>query len=271
MKKILLATTILCATAGFAAADVAFSGVSAAAGIGSDVGGDWATYSQFTVGVKASGETDSGLTFSASTSMTAGTSFGRGGDLGDGFDTAESGAFGDATIAIGGDFGTITFSDDNVDFHDDTNTGDIGWAGTFGAISAGVVTDVDTGEYSVSLGYSANGLALAAATDSYDLYSASVGYTVGAITGTVSTSESEVTVVELAYSAEPITASVSVGDDDTYDVALTYSANGLTLGVETDEAEYTKVTGSYDLGGGLSLEAGADSDDSAYLGAKMAF
>jgi hypothetical protein len=38
-----------------------------------------------------------------------------------------------------------------------------------------------------------------------------------------------------------------------------------------DDSDYTRVTGSYDLGGGLSIVAGANSNDDVYAGAAMKF
>ncbi len=271
MKKILLATTVLGLSAGYAAADVSWS-ASAAAGIASDQGGDYAPYSFMKIGVKGSAETDGGITFSASTDMTRGEKFNTGGDLGDGFES-KSGSFGMPTISVGGAFGTVSFSTDNIDFFDDhwTGEGDVKYVGTFGAINVGVISDIDNGDYSVQLGYSANGIAVALDTDSLNVYNASVAYTMGAITGTLSTDDSEVTKLKLAYAADAISASIKVGDDDSYDLVLGYTANGLTVAAETDDSDYTKVTGSYDLGGGLSIQAGADSDESAYVGAAMKF
>jgi hypothetical protein len=131
MKKILLATTILGLSAGYAAADISWS-ASAGAGLASQVidpdgsatgsSGEFVTYSFMKVGVKGSAETDGGITFSGSMDMTRGTKFNTGGDLGDGFE-AKSGSFGMPTIAIGGAFGTISFSDDNFDFFDDSHAG----------------------------------------------------------------------------------------------------------------------------------------------------
>lgn len=321
MKKILLATTILGLSAGYAAAQVSWS-ASAGAGVASSYGDDFVSYSFMTIGVKGSAETDSGLTFSASTDLTTGTKYATGADLGDDFttygatcsavgSTSTSGAFsgsvtgtadgagnvtgtasglvnitpntyclganeaalfGMPTISVAGSFGTVSFSTDNIDFFDDTNGGgDIKYTGTFGAITAGVISDIDSGDYSVQLGYSANGLAVSVDTDSYDIYNASVAYTMGAITGTLSTDESEAVYLKLAYAADAISASVKVGDDETYDLALGYTANGITVAAEADEDDYIKVTGSYDLGAGLSLQAGADSDENAYLGAAMKF
>lgn len=285
MKKILLATTILGMSAGVAAADISWS-ASAAAGLASNYGDDYATYSMMKVGIKGSAETDSGLTFSATTDMKIGRSFDRAGDLGDdGFDD-EDATFGMPTISIGGAFGTISFADDDMDLHDDeASGGDVKYVGTFGAVTAGVIYDVDNNVGSAQLSYSANGLAVSADytndpvhgyDSSWEIINASAAYTMGSLTGTLSTRYSEhddeqVTKLKLAYSADAISASIKVGDDDSYDLSVGYTANGLSVTAETDEDELTTVYGSYDLGGGLSIEAGADSDESAYVGATMKF
>lgn len=304
MKKILLATTILGLSAGYASAEISWS-ASAAAGIATANGYDandyydaYDVYSSMKIGIKGSGETDGGLTFSAAMDMTTGTTFGRGDDLGDGFEgndtyDDENGSFaGQPTISIGGAFGTISFSQENIDFFDDEHDGDVKYVGTFGAITLGAVADIDDSEYSVQLGYSADGLAVSMDTDSYDFYNASVAYTMGAVTAKVSTTNNDggnagdvINTVKLSYAADAISASISMNDsedssnsytDDDYTVTAGYTANGLTIGVEYSydnyyDVDYTKVTGSYDLGAGLTLEAGADSDESSYLGAAMKF
>jgi len=283
MKKILLATTILGMSAGYASAEIAWS-ASAAAGIASSItssddnynsGGDYQVYSSMKIGVKGSAETDSGLTFSAATDLTIGTTFATGGDLGDGFydnGTDHENNFGMPTLSIGGAFGTVAISLDNFDYFDDTNGGgDVKYTGTFGAVNVGVISNVDNGDLSVQLGYSANGITVSADADNLDNSNLSVAYTMGAITGKLSTTEDEVTTIKLSYAADAISGSIEIDSNDDYTLTAGYTANGLTIGVEADNSDYTKVTGSYDLGGGLSVEAGADSDESAYLGAAMKF
>lgn len=284
MKKILLATTILGMSAGYASAEIAWS-ASAAAGIASDnwddfesdaysSDGDYQVYSSMKIGVKGSAETDSGLTFGAATDFTIGTTFARGDDLGDGFEdkSDDHTPFGMPTISVGGAFGTIAFSLDNFDYFDDTNDGgDVKYTGTFGAVNVGVISNVDNGDLSVQLGYSANGITVSADADNLDNANLSVAYTMGAITGKLSTTEDEFTTIKLSYAADAISGSIEIDSNDDYTLTAGYTANGLTIGVEADNSDYTKVTGSYDLGGGLSVEAGADSDESVYLGAAMKF
>ena len=152
MKKILLATTILAMSAGYAAADITWGG-SAAAGIASNGtanGGDanpdgaldadgvtllsddaFHTYSRVNLAVTFAGTSDSGLTFGATFDTTAGRSYALADD--DGFED-NGGTFGMPTVFIEGSFGKLAFSTNNYDFYDDTNgDGDVEYTGTFGA------------------------------------------------------------------------------------------------------------------------------------------
>ncbi len=272
MKNILLASTILAASAGFAAADApTFSG-SAAAGIASQAGGDMATYSSAELTVTMVGQTDTGLSFGADLSATAGRSY----TLGDGDDFAdESGAFGMPTVWISGTFGKVSISDDNFDFFDDTNSGgDVKYEGTFGGFGVGLITDVDNpSQFSGQATYTLAGIALTANYDTYGLWNASAAYTMGAITATAATDESSNSSVKLAYSANGISASAQYNTSDaSVDVAGGYASGAFAL-----DADYNTVSGnwnataSYDLGNGLSLVAGTNYTGDMMVGAKMVF
>ena len=292
MKKILLATTILGMTAGFASAEIAFTG-SAAAGFAMDGGdtvlaaGPYATtninpYASFKLSIAATGESDSGLTFGASTSVSSGISYAFADD--DGW-AQEDGMVGKPTIFIAGDFGKITVKGDGFkEYKDDNNeTYDIEYTGTFGGLSVGVRTDVHssatkatgddtTGMSSVKLGYEVSGVTLSAAYDENgDIWGISAAKAFGPLTATIATDSSEVSSLKVAYAADAMTASLKVASDDSWEVAAGYTAAGLTIGAATDDADAWKVTAGYDLGGGLSLEAGTNFNDDAFLGAKMAF
>lgn len=95
MKKILLATTVLVGTAGFAAAEVTTTG-SARLGIVND-GTDTLLSSRVRVSFAGSGQTDGGLSFGASV---------RADQSGQG-NTSN----GDSTVFISGGFGKLTFGD----------------------------------------------------------------------------------------------------------------------------------------------------------------
>ena len=290
MKKILLATTLLAGSAGFAAADITWGG-SASAGIASNgtanggftqalvedtltpVHGDDAfeAYSSVNLAVTFSGATDGGLTFGATFDTTAGTSYTLGDE--DGF-ADEGGSFGMPTVWIEGSFGKLAISDDNYDFYDDTNGGgDVEYTGTFGAVSVGLIADVDTNEASAKIGFTSGALAINANSDTYGLSNIDVTYTMGSIAVTAATDESQNSSLKLAYDANGMSASAQFNtSDDSVDLAAGYSANGLSVNADTNTVSNAwTVTASYDLGGGLSVEAGTNYTQDMMLGAKMAF
>ena len=96
MKKILLATTMLAGTAGFAAAEVAISGY-AEMGIYSDVNGDVSFWQDVEVTFAMTGTTDGGLEFGASIDL----------DEGNVAFLNDSGT----TVFISGAFGRLTMGD----------------------------------------------------------------------------------------------------------------------------------------------------------------
>lgn len=255
----------------------------------------WAVYSSFNLAVTASGQTDSGLSFGATFDMTSGTSYDLADD--DGFNV-EGGSFGTPDVFVSGSFGRIDFKRDGFDFADgdasdeyvdvggntDGDAVDVKYAGTFGGFAVGLAADVDSGAMGVSLGYTMGALALGAdyqqnvVAANNDLWNVSVGYTMGAFTATVTAGNEETTTdtnetVKIAYSANGISASAKYNtSDDSIDLAAGYSSGPIAVNVSdnTVSGEWT-VTGSYDLGGGLSLEAGANYSGDAMIGAKMAF
>ena len=314
MKKILLATTILGMSAGYAAADITWGG-SAAAGIASNGtanGGDtqalveetltpvhgddtFETYSSVNLAVTFSGTSDSGLTFGATFDLTAGTSYTLADD--DGF-VDESGAFGMPTVFVEGSFGKLAISDDNYDFYDDAHDGgDAQYTGTFGSFNVGLIANVDNNTASVKLGYTAGNLALSLNADNAvntatndgivngtneAQANISAAYTMGSIviTGAAGTSVGAATEASLkvAYAANGISASAKFKTDDdsttdnSVDIAVGYEANGITVAADTNTVSNKwTVTAAYDLGGGLSVEAGTNYTQDMMIGAKMAF
>lgn len=271
MKHLMIAASVLAMSAGVASADISFSG-SAAAGVASQAGGAFATYSSVGLDVTYAGQTDSGLSFGATFGMSAGTSY----TLGDG-DTfaAESGAFGMPEVFVSGDFGKITISDDNFDFFDDTNGGgDVKYEGTFGGFGIGLIADVDSpSAFSGSASYTIAGIALSANADTYNLWNVSAAYTMGAITATVATDESSNSSVKVAYSANGLSASAQYNTSDaSVDLAAGYASGAYSVDVDYNTVSGNwNASGSYDLGGGLSLEAGTNYTGDVMVGAAMSF
>ncbi|EPX77805.1 porin [Litoreibacter arenae] len=113
MKKILIASTALISTAGFAAAEVALSGraemgifqynaaYGAAKGLANN--GDPQFFTDIDVTFTMSGETDNGLTFGASVDLDEGGAISNA--------TQNNSDDGGATIFISGGFGTVTMGD----------------------------------------------------------------------------------------------------------------------------------------------------------------
>lgn len=284
MKHLLIAASILAMTAGVASAEITFSG-SAAAGVAKNGennttlnsnaanDGSFHTYSSFTLNVAASGQTDSGLSFGASSGITAGRSYALADD--DGFD-AGSASLDDAEIWVSGDFGKLSFNTDGYDFFDDTNTdGDVKYEGNFGGFGVGLIADVDTSNYSAKVDYTVAGVALSANADTYDLWNVSAAYTMGAITVTAATDESSDSSLAVAYAANGISASAKYhSQGGAVDVAVGYTSGAMSINANSDDVagdnKWT-VTGGYDLGGGMSLEAGTNYTGDVMVGAKMSF
>jgi outer membrane protein OmpU len=297
MKKVLLATTILGMTSGFAAAEIAFTGTATAgfAKTGADTTAtesDFETYTSFELSVAASGESDSGLAFGASTSFKSGKSY-----VFDGIDSEfetngvgndNEGTMGNPEVFVSGDFGKVSFKVDGfADYaNDDDNTdddGDVKYTHSIAGFDIGVISDIDTevNDLSLSLAYEVSGVKLAAVYDNDAEYDGTESYNISAETAfgpitagidyDVDMDADAVTTLALTYAADAITIGVELSDNDTWSASAGYSANGLSLEASTDDAEEWVVTGSYDLGGGLTAEAGTDSFESVYVGAKMAF
>lgn len=106
MKKILLATTMLAGTAGFAAAEVAVTGY-AEMGIWSDIQGDVQFWQDVEVTFGMSGTTDGGLEFGASIDLDEGDVETDSADCVGACGNDESGT----TVYISGAFGKLTMGD----------------------------------------------------------------------------------------------------------------------------------------------------------------
>ena len=294
MKNLLIATTALVATAGFAAADVSLSG---AANFGVlDNGTDAASmYNNASITAAMSGETDGGLTFGASLTVRNGDDVDL--DVGDLATNLAAHAALSATsfgnIYVSGGFGKLTFDDGGIDnAHNDDYAHDVMYTGTFGAVSVTVTADidgadqgtvaapaVDGNDYSIKLAYSANGLSVTAATDDGGETDTTIAYVVNdMITASVNfdsngqTSGSETT-VKVAYANDGITASLAMMDEDAnaWALGLGYAANGMSVGVAIDDGGSEDLTASYDLGGGMSINAATNETGAFFIGSKMSF
>ncbi len=246
MKKILLATSALVASAGFASADISLSG-DARLGL-SHTGGVTTLQNRFRVTFAGSGETDGGLAFGAKMRLD------------------NSGAVGGHSVWISGGFGKLTVGT-GLDTAANQTTGNVSSVGLtgHGARLGGYI-----GSANVVYSYSGSGLSVAISGDTtvagtyalgvgyaMDSYSFGVGYgkTVAATQvslnakGTFGT-----TTVKAAYEKTSTSAAATVA----LSVDADLSGVGVTAFVARPAAGGTSygIGASYDLGGGAKLKGG---------------
>ena len=282
MKKILLATTVLVGTAGFAAAEVTLSGDGRMGVVSND--GAVSFSSRARVKFTLAGTTDNGLefggSFRANNANTDGYSCSD--DDGDGtMDDSECAAFSggadDGTagsVFIKGGFGTLTMGD--IDSAANNAVGQIAGVGYTGLGTLNEIAYVGSGddegllyEYSasgftgyLSVGQPSNGDDTASVGVKY----ATDGFTVGLgmdasaagdqYAGSVSTTVAGVSLTALASQTEygdDVTGN-AIGMSASYTMgATTFTAYSLGSSIAQDS---TGVGASYDLGGGAALSAG---------------
>jgi len=300
MKKVLLTTTALVMTAGVAAAEVSFSGTSQVSvsdtnGAGNQVN----THTDLNIAI--SGAAENGMTFSTSIGYDAGRQVDVADFELDGLEGGMSAAEPSVGIVYNGV--SITVDGAGVDdlYNDDVTSGDVAVSGSFGGVDIGLTTGLSNGDNnsSMKLGYSMGDMSVSyASTNNSDALAGadasliSVSYTMGDMTVTASSDDDGVTVdpvtkigVSTKISALSIgltmasngTADSSIGDD--YDISVGYSAGPMSASLAVDEDSVTKISASYDLGGGVNAfvaarsgttEAGANQDFSAF-GINFAF
>jgi outer membrane protein OmpU len=275
MKKILLATTLIAASTGFAAAEVAVSG-SARMGVFDD-GSQTAFSSRVRIVFTASGETDNGLSFGASVRN---DQSGVGG--------TENG---DSTVYISGAFGKLTMGDTGNAA--DALVGQVSGIGygpgaLDGAADIGFLDDiVKTG---VQYEYSAGAVTFAIGTgqiDTNDYMSAAVKYSTDAYSVALGYEDSSAgdSVISLLGSAtfSGATIKAKIADSDSaadlaFAMSVDYAISGATVTAfyaddNALDANYG-IGASYDLGGGAAVKGGLGSvsGDTVWdLGVTMSF
>jgi outer membrane protein OmpU len=270
MKKILIASTALVATAGIASAEIGFSG---AAGFGVVYdGSDWGPDYYTTLSVSMTGETDGGLSFGASYDITQDNG---GTGVGDtevyvegGFGKLTVGAVGSAVDAKLG-IGDIGYSGLGVDNRaesiiDDNDAGNIMYTGSFGDFGVAMSIDMGVG--------SADNFSIAATYAMGD-YNFGVGYddAESAISVKAGGSFGDIALNAL-YSRSSDT------DEDAFGIHAAYTMGAATISAayaDSDrEGEAYGLGISYDLGGGASVDAGVaevEGTTVADLGINMTF
>jgi outer membrane protein OmpU len=280
MKKVLLATTALALSAGFASAEgVSWSG-SAGAGVGQTASTELEVWSGIDLNVAASTTTDSGIALSIS------EDFG-GGELADYDDDyaieAQTSDLDTPTLSIGINSTTITLEQQAIDdLYDDSQNGDIGISSTIGTVSVGIVLDTDAaaGEagMSYSLGGAMGGLGLSlVGTDGDDngddATSLTASYDAGDISVSVNVDDKgasdDVTEATVGYTTGAMNVSFSADSADDWSATIGYVAGGLSVNYDTGKDEEWSANMSYDLGGGASFKAAVDHAE--YMAAGMQF
>jgi len=277
MKKILLASTILVGTAGVAAADVSFSG-SAYIGVGYNLttgafGPE--VMSDFTASMSTM--TDGGLEAGASITITApGVYFNDTyTDTGFGATAMTAGGISDSSVYLSGDFGKLAVAYDangagatyDVTFTYTNTWGDFGVMAYYTMDPTGVATNGDLG---ASVTYSFGDYSVYA---TYDYDASATDHSVG-------------------FGGEATFSNITVGVDLDYDITASnldwaadasYTTGPYSIGVfvAQDDAGTNfgydfGATASYDLGGGVSIDAAATHEDTlnqnlVTLGVSMAF
>jgi len=278
MKKILLATTLLAASTGFAAAEVATSG---SARMGLIFDGDDAFFtSRIRVIFKMSGTTDGGLEFGAEVRADQASEANSGGTSMDAGKVFISGAFGKLSM---GDLDTASNElVGNVSGVGLTGLGDLNELGYVGQTDTSIRYEYTAGAFTAALsaGQIGNEEFSVAVKYSTDAYSVALGYEDGgvfgdeqlALGGSATFGAATVKAVVVDYSGyDDLEYALSV-DYDMGAVAITafYAHQDDFLG-----EEYFGLGAAYDLGGGAKVVGGivsVDGDETiADVGISMSF
>ena len=287
MKHVLLATTALTLSAGFAAADVSWSG-KANAGT-SSTNAVSTTSSGIDLNVSASITTDSGVT------VTVADDFG-GGSLIDWNDDlrveAQESNLDQPAVSVAMSGVTITIDPGEVsDLYDDSQTGDIQISTSLAGFSIDYVasSDTDTNTNSYKLGYAMGDLSISvagttrgdAATDTAaaenEAMKWSATYAMGDISLGIAMNNNgdndDVTTGSVSYAmGNGLSVALSADDNDDWDASVTWSSGAMSVTYSTDEESAWEAYGSYSLGGGASVFAStANTNDWSAIGVEFTF
>jgi len=270
MKKILLASTALVATTGFAMADISWSG-SANMGLKYSDNGTTTLHTETDLGMSATGETDGGIAWSIEMGLDSSTS-----------DTAVTKTVDAGSVKISGDFGTIrmgqatnaatTVGIADVGFDgigiDDVAEGnmaagttkDLQWDYAADSIAVRVSTDSKSDDMAASMTWSSGSLAIAVShaaageTGGADATNGSISTSVGGFAVTVMASQHSTA----ANDAWGMSASMPV--DGLGTVTVVSASN------DTDAKSSFGIGFSKALGGGATLAGGYGSDNGNDVG-----
>ena len=255
MKKLLIASTALVATAGMAAADISMSGY---AEIGMRDGGGTVgveMHNDMDISFKLSGASDNGLTFGASIDLD---------EVANGI--ASTG--GSQAVHVSGAFGTLTMGDtdgalDKVNAEvgmltaiADDHTSHAGYNGGAG-LDAGDILRYDTsyGNFGVSVSIGQDDTA----NGDNDVIAYGISTTVGTVALSVaaqSNDTTDVTAVSAKTSMGGLSVVANFSDFDTGVAATSYEHMAVGLGYTVGDVALTANFGSYDFGGATATNDG---------------
>ena len=265
MKKVLLASTALVMSAGFAAADVSVGG-DGRMGIIVDEGADAAFTSRIRISFSASGETDLGLAFGGSIRA----------------DNSGGGAAGTAgSVFVEGSFGKISMGD--VDGAARAAVGHVSGVGLTGLGDLNESTYIANGndDPTALYEYSSGDLTFYASagqpTDASQEYAIGVSYSFGDITVALGYEDADIAeehiILGVTAAFGDATVKAVYGDagslGDQMALSLDYVAGATTItAFYADDEDLGGVEAyglgvAYDLGGGASLKAGYASNETA--------
>ena len=279
MKKILLATTALVATTGFAAAEMTWSG-SANMGMTYSDNGTTKVHTEIDLGMAAAGETDGGIGWKVEMGLDSNTT-----------DSVRAGAADVGSVSISGDFGTIRVGAvgfagtavgiadvgfDGTNTHDGAHKGrsagatthDVQWNYAMDDIALMVTTKTSTDDSAVSLAWTSGAMAITVAHSSE-----------GAAGGARATAASIGTSVG-AFAVKVMAASHSTINYDSVGLQASMPVDGLgtvtfiTGSNDTDAQSSYGIGFSKSLGGGATLAGGYginNGNDVADLGISFSF
>ena len=291
MKNILLATTALVMTAGFASAEVTLSGVGEA-GIANTAAAASTVYSGINVKFAGSTTTDNGLTLAVDGTIGGGNTL----DLLDDFalDTGNA-DMGTPTMTISGGGVTVKMKNGAIGnkYDGDQDDGDIGVSGTFGDVTWGITaeTNSDAGHTvaataarnasvvfnvsnSYSLGYTMGAIGLSLVGTDADQTKGTVTYTMGdTVFSAYSDKAGTVTTVGggVGLTLNGATISYSGNDADEWDLSVGYVMDAVSVKYSTSEAKDWTTTAVYDLGGSAHINLGTNNAETTFAGVSFAF
>ena len=278
MKRILLTTTSLVLAAGVAQADVSFSGTAGVALI-DDNGASDATRvdmffeSYYDFDIKASAESDNGVSVSVGFDMGAGNKI----DYNDDDELeAQGNSIADADVAVSYAGWTLTVDQNGIDnLFDDDQADDVMISGTIAGWSVAMTSDQEASTSSYKVSGNVAGVALTlTGTDNDDnggdASKIAASYAMGnGLTLTASVEDESLASggedeqkVGFSYAMDALTigyTTIKPGSDgslgDEWDASVKYSAGGMVASFALDEADATTIIVDYALGGGASAFA----------------